>query len=1055
MFSNFEAEWRKVLAEMDPRIDELERRDLEGATPAEFDLADILDGRKFLVVRGLANFWHAHSGVDFLQHIADLITGAHNQKSAELTFILAGNDRGLSLSMSLGNVEMTETMLKGLLPGIHLDAVPAIDMAFELERHFRIKGIISGIPDRKAMANCGASSQRHEPMQSHEQSPLTTPGDTQELAQFERVIRGMYGAAWGYIVQAQPCSRLVVTNLRQKVIEWQSDVASKTRIQGQRNMQVTDSKAQTLSGELVNFKAQYLTRLLDRQMERLDEALASGQWLVNTYFGASNADDAQRLAGLLMSVLAGKNSRPDPMRAYLHNPRSLDSLGLAKFSTYLSSEEVAHLIQFPREEVPGYAIADFVRFDVDFHLNHTTTAIPMPISLGHIQHNDQDSAPYSIVPSDLTKHAVVVGVTGSGKTTTVMNILDHLIDLKTPFMIIEPAKTEYRALRNRFARRADVRIYTLANENIAPFRLNPFEFETDDTPGSASVVNHIDFLKAVFNAAFILYAPMPYVLEIALHEIYEDKGWDLATGINTRLPRWSERHLHPIFPTLSDLYYKIEDVVTRFKYDPHTEQTVKAGLKARVDSLRLGAKGLMLDTARGVPMQQLLLHPTILEMETIGGDDEKTFLMGLLLAKLYEFRRLQATAGLSPGQLQHLLVFEEAHRLLKNTETQVDTESSNMRAQAIEVFTNMLSEVRAYGQGVLVAEQIPAKLAPDVLKNTNLKVVHRLVAQDDRQSLGQTMNLNAEQMNHLGILSPGMAIVYAEGADHAYKVRLDNYKSGLSALTNAQLKAFSTRYASVEAYQFILDLHSYNIHRTEFGGPDALIYQFAARLLASQKGQWLLSHLLLRTIFSRSKLVQVIEMLKQHIEYVVPSLQANANMQEATVKMVILRGCAEVLHRHGALYGWTYPQVEELRVPLTQGLLTLVQKGELALANSDLDRFARRYEKLLERSQGPFAGCVYCRAKCLYRLETHVLLLHPDREWIDGELQRNHPSRAEQYAAIARASQSIVSNWLGELKNSAISDLAYCAALHAESETDLTEYEQKKFGEFLSTELFK
>ncbi len=160
-----------------------------------------------------------------------------------------------------------------------------------------------------------------------------------------------------------------------------------------------------------------------------------------------------------------------------------------------------------------------------------------------------------------------------------------------------------------------------------------------------------------------------------------------------------------------------------------------------------------------------------------------------------------------------------------------------MRAQAIEVFTNMLSEVRAYGQGVLVAEQIPAKLAPDVLKNTNLKIAHRLVAQDDRQSVGYRMNLNTEQMNHLGILSPGMAVVYAEGADHAYKVRLDNYKSALPTLTDVQLKTSSVSYASVKDYQLILDLHRYNIHRSEFGGPDALLCQHAARLLATEKGR--------------------------------------------------------------------------------------------------------------------------------------------------------------------------------------------------------------------------
>ena len=122
---------------------------------------------------------------------------------------------------------------------------------------------------------------------------------------------------------------------------------------------------------------------------------------------------------------------------------------LSDFSTLLSSSEVAALMQFPREEVPGYAISDFVRFDVDFR--PTLTATHVPITLGSIQHNEQDATAYKINLHDLAKHAVVVGVTGSGKTTTVMNLLDHLVDAKIAFLIIEPGKTEYRALRHRLS----------------------------------------------------------------------------------------------------------------------------------------------------------------------------------------------------------------------------------------------------------------------------------------------------------------------------------------------------------------------------------------------------------------------------------------------------------------------------------------------------------------------------------------------------------------------------------------------------------------------------
>src|SRR6202007_2335742 len=106
-------------------------------------------------------------------------------------------------------------------------------------------------------------------------------------------------------------------------------------------------------------------------------------------------------------------------------------------------------------------------------------------------------------------------------------------------------------------------------------------------------------------------------------------------------------------------------------------------------------------------------------------------LRGLLLIRLAEYRRY-------PGQesvLKHLLVIEEAHRLLTNVGQRQSEEEANPRGKAVEAFSNLLSEIRAYGQGVIVADQVPVKLAPDVIKNTNLKIVHRIVAEDDRTVL--------------------------------------------------------------------------------------------------------------------------------------------------------------------------------------------------------------------------------------------------------------------------------------------------------------------------------
>ena len=84
----------------------------------------------------------------------------------------------------------------------------------------------------------------------------------------------------------------------------------------------------------------------------------------------------------------------------------------------------------------------------------------------------------------------------------------------------------------------------------------------------------------------------------------------------------------------------------------------------------------------------------------------------------------------------------------------------------------MLAEIRAYGEGIVVAEQIPTKLVPDVVKNTALKVVHRLPAHDDRRLVGAAMNLDEDQSREVVSLQPGVAAVFADGMDRPLRVRV-------------------------------------------------------------------------------------------------------------------------------------------------------------------------------------------------------------------------------------------------------------------------------------------
>jgi DNA helicase HerA-like ATPase len=84
----------------------------------------------------------------------------------------------------------------------------------------------------------------------------------------------------------------------------------------------------------------------------------------------------------------------------------------------------------------------------------------------------------------------------------------------------------------------------------------------------------------------------------------------------------------------------------------------------------------------------------------------------------------------------------------------------------------MLAEVRAYGQGMIIVDQIPSKLTPEVMKNTEVKIAHRLLAKDDRESVGATMNLNKEQIEDLARHDAGEATMYFGNLANALHVKI-------------------------------------------------------------------------------------------------------------------------------------------------------------------------------------------------------------------------------------------------------------------------------------------
>ena len=323
-------------------------------------------------------------------------------------------------------------------------------------------------------------------------------------------------------------------------------------------------------------------------------------------------------------------------------------------------------------------------------------------------------------------------------------------------MVIEPAKKEYWEL---FKLGYDkLQIYSIgSNEtNAHPYCINPFERVNVIDPSSGelrrvSLQTHIDYVFSAFKASFIMYTPMPYVLETAIYSIYEDYGWDIKTDTN--------RFGVDEYPTIEDLYDKIPQVVIDMGYDQRMQMDLTGSLQARINSLRLGSKGDTLNVRKSFPVTQIFNGNVVIELDDIGDDDVKAFVISMLLIQLMEYRKQQDDSQL---ELKHIVLIEEAHRLLKNISSGTG-ENADPRGAAVEFFCNLLAEMRSKGQGFMIADQIPTKLAPDLIKNTNMKILHRTVVEEDRSLMGGAMHMTDEQIDYVSSLPRGYAAIYSEG----------------------------------------------------------------------------------------------------------------------------------------------------------------------------------------------------------------------------------------------------------------------------------------------------
>lgn len=481
----------------------------------------------------------------------------------------------------------------------------------------------------------------------------------------------------------------------------------------------------------VNIKAyaqnsDYANMLLDAAAS---EALSEGSYDVVVETGMFNVNEIiNKNLRLLCNTRAPKELRFWPTLFFLKE--------LVPFTT-LPTLYSGESIEMPKETAPSYD-------DSGLYLGKDTDDYNVYFPL-----------------KNLPKHAFLAGVPGSGKTNSMLHLVTTLYSkFDIPFLILEPAKQEYRALVNKPEMRGTT-VFSPSSGTKFLLHINPFQF-----PLKMSLAEHIRNVISVFEGSFSMDPPMPFLLDRAIERVYRDKGW---------LPYMINQGTLP-YPTMGELYDTLEQILEETDYEGEIKGNLKSVLQVRIGSLLSREMGDVFNVAESsMAPEEWLTRPVVIELEAMGSGPANflTLMLSTLIRETLKANPLKRKDG--SKKPRHVIFFEEAHNLIGPKAEKEAGENANPKIAATAFVVKMLAEVRALNEAIIIADQLPTAMAPEVIKNTSLKLGHRMTSQDDRQLLGSTMSADEVQLERMATFTTGRTLCIYEGLLKPFELQMEQW----------------------------------------------------------------------------------------------------------------------------------------------------------------------------------------------------------------------------------------------------------------------------------------
>ena len=376
------------------------------------------------------------------------------------------------------------------------------------------------------------------------------------------------------------------------------------------------------------------------------------------------------------------------------------------------------------------------------------------IQLGKLMGTGSTKVPFGAPLKGFTRHALVVGMPGTGKTTFSVNLLLQFYKRGIPFLAIEPTKSEYRAIIDAVS---DLQVFTPGKNSVVPFIINPFL-----PPDGITLETFKPSLVSAFKAAFSMPSPLDILFANAIDACYVKHGW---RGYSKKGDAGTQ-----LFG-LHEFVLTFREIIRNSSYSAESKGNMESAGVFRLLNLVV-QNGNIYDTENSVPLYDLLHKPTIIELNAIDNQEQKALIMALLLINIILYTKHNQDGD---GNLKNILLIDEAHVLLGGG-TQTQEGAAEAGASTVRALQNMIVEIRSYGTGIIIADQSPQKVTKEIVGNTDVKIMFQLVQAEDKNIIAASSNMSETDKDQLSRLNTGEAFAYFRGLVEPVRIMTEDIR---------------------------------------------------------------------------------------------------------------------------------------------------------------------------------------------------------------------------------------------------------------------------------------